>query len=203
MGLGCPLLRDDRWLLRRRRPPTMATAGEKTEGGGGLPILEKRDSISSLWRVCKAWISIMCLGIHKEQCRGVMLGLPAPGSDHQHLSPPPNHAAAPRFRKVADPWCKRPYVLTPDSLFFKTLDFFLQRLVVRLRAVVVVAAVIAVDAVRVKGRRQRPVQQSGDVRRVRVCRWSWGHCKGEHTAVVSLSSSIMSLLYCEVATQFF
>lgn len=65
MGLGCPLLRDDRWLLRRRRPPTMATAGEKTEGGGGLPILENRDSISSRWRVCKAWISIMCLGKHR------------------------------------------------------------------------------------------------------------------------------------------
>lgn len=61
IGLGWPLLRLDLWLLRRRRPPAIATAGEKTEGGGGFPMRVNRDSISSFWRVCRAWISIICL----------------------------------------------------------------------------------------------------------------------------------------------
>lgn len=60
-GLGWPLLRADLWLLRRRRPPAITTAGEKREGGGSFPMRVNRDSISSFWRTCRAWISSMCL----------------------------------------------------------------------------------------------------------------------------------------------
>lgn len=69
MGLGWPLLREDLWLLRRRRPPVIATAGDKTEGGGGFPMRVNKDSISSFWRACRAWISIVCLKADSNQLR--------------------------------------------------------------------------------------------------------------------------------------
>lgn len=76
----------------------MTTVGEKTEGGGGLPILENRDSISSLWRVCKAWISIMCLG---KNTNNIVEVVDVYSRDHQHqvLANPP------RTPVVKNPLC--------------------------------------------------------------------------------------------------
>lgn len=61
MGLGWPLR--DLWflLLRLRLPPAITRAGDAMHWGGDFPICLYRAAISSFWRVCKAWISFMCL----------------------------------------------------------------------------------------------------------------------------------------------
>ena len=66
--LGWPLRGD--LLLGRRRPPAIVTAGERMDEGRGLPSREKRVSISSFWRECSVWISIMCLLEGRRRSQG-------------------------------------------------------------------------------------------------------------------------------------